>query len=218
MTGARLLPAVILSLCLAACADSTAMTFATLAWNVAVKPPTSVTLEDASAVPYASIGVQVGSSNQFIMPLATDLDGKQEWMNQKLLVATRNGRIVQTAGMPFNLGRLEQVAHAPAPGTAIGAPVPNTRYSLYFDLVDLNLFAIEAACTATDRGLEQVDILGGEIPARHIVEDCDMHALDWSFENDFWTDPNTGFVWKSVQNVHPKLAAVTIMVLRPPSS
>ena len=43
-----------------------------------------------------------------------------------------------------------------------------------------------------------------------------MTPEGWSFENLFWVDPQTGFVWRSVQHIAPGVAPIEIDVLRPP--
>ena len=99
-----------------------------------------------------------------------------------------------------------------------GAPSLGTDYSLVIDFQDLSLIGAGAACRSSDTGEETIEILGTSLTTRHIVEDCEIAVIDWSFENEFWVDPDTGFVWQSSQYVHPKLSPLTFRVLRPPQS
>ena len=102
-----------------------------------------------------------------------------------------------------------------APG---GAPPLETDYSLVVDYQDLRLIGAGADCRSSDMGEEAIEILGTSLTTRHVVENCEIRVIDWSFENEFWVDPDTGFVWQSSQYVHPKLSPLTFRVLRPPQS
>ena len=64
------------------------------------------------------------------------------------------------------------------------------------------------------KGPETIEILGTKIATRHHVESCEAEQLDWSFENEFWIDPKSGFVWQSEQSIHPRSADLNLTVFR----
>jgi hypothetical protein len=88
-----------------------------------------------------------------------------------------------------------------------------TSYSL--DFPDMGVFGAVAQCTNQDQGEETVTILGGDIATRHVVEHCSVPVMRWSFDNDYWQDPRTGYVWRSRQYVHPKSPPIVLEVFRP---
>jgi len=143
---------------------------------------------------------------------------RQEWYARSQMLAMNNGRIVQSQGFPYNLSRLEVRRADGSTLTTGGTPPPGTEYSLVMDFQDLSLVGAGAACRSSDMGQETIEILGTALTTRHVVEDCKIAVIDWSFENEFWVDPDTGFVWQSSQYVHPKLSRLTFRVLRPPQS
>ena len=49
----------------------------------------------------------------------------------------------------------------------------------------------------------------------HTVEENRIEVDDWDFENRYWVDPETGFVWVSEQHVNPDLDPLQISVLKP---
>src|SRR5258706_98771 len=53
------------------------------------------------------------------------------------------------------------------------------------------------------------------VPVRHIVEHCTVDALRWSFDNEYWEDRMSGYVWRSSQHIHPKSPPLILEVLRP---
>jgi hypothetical protein len=70
-------------------------------------------------------------------------------------------------------------------------------------------------CKDRDVGAERIVVVGDAHDTRHLVEDCSSPELDWNFSNEFWKDPDTGFVWRSIQYVHPGLDPITLETLRP---
>jgi hypothetical protein len=170
-----------------------------------------ITREQAADVPYASLGAQVGDGgNQGLLVLGTNTGTQAEWYSGDLvMIRTRAGRIVRTAGLPYDLGGLEV---RPVNGAAAqrGATV-----SLFFDFPDYGVFGAIGTCTERDAGPEIVTILGTQISTRRYIEDCEVESLDWAFDNEFWKDPATGYVWRSRQSIHPRSAPITIEVFRP---
>lgn len=192
--------------------------YVSLAWRLVTGQGGEVSRDQAGAIPFASLGVAIGRNDEGLMVLGLDEGERQEWYARTQMLATTNGRIIQSQGFPYNLSRLEVRS---GDGTTIpsgGPPPVGTNYSLVADYRDLSLIGASASCRSTDEGEESIEILGTSLTTRHVVEDCRIAVIDWSFENEFWVDPDSGFVWRSSQYVHPKLPRVTFRVLRPPQS
>jgi len=169
-----------------------------------------ISRERAGAVPYATMGLALGSNPELLLVLGTATADQQEWFaGESIFVATRRGHIIRTAGLPYDLGGIRSLSAntaAPGGGTA----------SLYLvDFPDLGVFGAPLQCSSKVVGEESVEILGAAIPTRHIIENCELTALKWNFENHFWQDPMTGAMWRSSQYVHPKSPPVILEVLRP---
>ena len=64
-------------------------------------------------------------------------------------------------------------------------------------------------------GDDSIEIFGSRIPTRHIVEHCIVQVLRWNFDNEFWQDRTSGYVWRSSQHIHPKSPPLILEVLRP---
>lgn len=170
----------------------------------------SVSLREAAAVPYASIGVRLGDSSEAMLILASDMGESQLWTSSThVALTTRNGRIVRTAGLTHNLGGWTSLPARQDDPSVV-------RWQA--DLPDLGLYSVLITCRRQDAGPEAITILGKKLRTRRIEETCsaDDNVLDWSFRNTYWTDPENGFVWRSIQHVNPKLDAIEIEVLRPP--
>lgn len=170
----------------------------------------SVTRRQAASVPFATIGVRYGSSGEAMLVLATKTTEESEWLaGTQISLITRDGHVVRTVGLPRNLTGLQ----GPIPDT--GSDAKTGAYHYLYDFADRRVFGVIAECTQRDAGPEQITIIGGTHQTRHIVESCHAPLFDWDFDNDYWRDAATGYVWKSVQNIHPDGDPVSTEVLRP---
>ena len=169
----------------------------------------SVSRERAAAVPYATIGVRLGSSDELLFVLASKAGEDLVWRGgPQLAITTRNGRIVRTAGFVHNLSGFQTTTTSGLPG---GKRHDGPTY--LYDYADQSRFGIAVGCTVRDLGPERITIIGVSVDTNHLAEDCNSPQLGWSFRNEFWRDAK-GFVWKSKQYVAPELGAFTFEILR----
>ena len=172
-----------------------------------------VTLEEASSVPYASMGVRLGGGAETMIILAGDAGGQRLWTSSaKIAITTSDGRIVRTAGFEHNLGGYE-----PRGETQSEGGVRIVRWQA--DFPDLNLYSVPITCQDRQAGNETIVLLGADIRTKRIEETCATAGgrIDWSFRNTYWVDPDSGFIWRSIQHVHPQLDAIESEILRPPA-
>jgi hypothetical protein len=163
-----------------------------------------------AAVPFATLGVRLGSSGQAMFVLESKSGEKLEWVGgTQFAIATRDGRILRTVGFVHNLSGFREDTSASPHDT-----IP-TKRDFRYDLADMNAYNVFVHCNDQDAGPEQVTIIGETHKVRHVIEDCEAPEIAWSFRNEFWRDAATGAVWRSVQYVHPGLDPVTLETLRP---
>jgi hypothetical protein len=164
----------------------------------------------AAAIPYASLGLQVGDGDQGLLVLGTAAPPNLEWYGgEDIMVRTRDGRIVRTAGLPYDLGGLdlEPLANAGAAGGA--------GHRMRYDFPDLGIFGAVGECLPQTTRPETIQILGASIATQHVTEQCSVPALKWRFDVEFWRDATSQYVWRSRQRIHPKLPPVTLETFRP---
>jgi group 4 capsule polysaccharide lipoprotein GfcB/YjbF len=176
--------------------------------------PDTVSLEQASAVPYATIGVRVNDEPQMMLVLAADEAGDHLWTSKaRAAVTTRYGRVVRTSGLPVNIDGVNYNGEDPVQTVArSGQATESMRTS---DFWDLNRFSIPLRCVTESRGADHVTILGKSIATVRVDQTCESPSIDWSFTDSFWVG-TSGLVWKSIQHYHPNAAPIEIEVLRPP--
>ncbi len=168
--------------------------------------PVEVPRDQVAAIPYATLGIQLGSSDQAMFVLEGKSGDDLQWVGgTQFAITTRGGRILRTAGFKYNLTGLQRTESAGSLGSR------EYRY----DLADMNDYGIVVRCALRDSGAERIVILGDAHDTHHLIEDCTAAELDWSFTNEYWVNPASGFVWQSVQNIHPGLDPITLVTFRP---
>ncbi len=177
--------------------------------------PGAVSMQQAAANPYASIGVRIGDSSQAMLVLASSTNGDLLWVaGRRVAITTRNGRVVRTAGLAHNLaGWVASNSLSPPDPAQIHGSV---RWTV--DLSDPPYDSIQVNCQRSPDNFEGIILLGKTIRALKISERCEAPQIGWSFTNTYWTNPSDGFVWRSIQNIHPDLDPLDIEVLRPPAN
>jgi hypothetical protein len=198
---------------LAACADSDVLQVGDFVLNSFDKTAQKVPRERAAGIPYATMGLELGSSPQALLILGTIAENELDWFaGEQVFVRTRNGRVIRTAGLPYDLGGLRDLSADLARRGAARNSGPQ-QFSL--DFPDLGIFGATAQCSSKDMGDDNIEIFGSRILTRHIVEHCTVGAMRWNFDNEFWKDRTSGYVWRSSQHVHPNSPPLILEVLRP---
>ena len=174
-------------------------------------PPSSVTLQDAAKIPFATIGVRLGEGPQQILIMASDVPTQRLWTSPAhVAVVTDQGRVVRTSGFGQDLSWLE--FDGPHKN-----PVLNKSQLVKWivDFSDIRVYSTAVFCADSPIGEEVVTLLGSKIKTERIQEICSCQTLNWNFTNSYWID-DTGTVWKSIQNIHPDSPPLEIELLRPP--
>jgi len=198
---------------LAACQDPDVFKVGTILIDSITQTPEMIARDRVAAIPYATMGLQLGATPEVLLILGAQNASELDWYaGEDVFVRTRNGRVVRTVGLPYDLGGLRDVS-AVTNNASSGASPASAQYLL--DFPDLGVFGATAQCASKDMGDTRVQILGSELPARHVVEHCIIQTMRWNFNNEYWTDKVSGFVWRSRQYVHPELPPVNLEVFRP---
>lgn len=177
--------------------------------------PDSISREQASRVPYASVGVRVGDSAQTLLVLATKARETCLWTSAShIAVETQSGRITRTAGLAHNMSQtLNGGNDFLRSGTAYGSAT--CEYAV--DIPDRNVYQAPVRYEMKVASRDETIVLGGKLEVTHILEHGSCPLLDWEFENEYWLGLKSGFAWRSRQVVHPDLDPIEIVVFRPPA-
>jgi hypothetical protein len=176
-----------------------------------------ITMEQAANIPYSSLGYRIGSSAEGLLVLATDNSDTLLWTSSnRRALATRNGRIVKSANFGFDLTDTRLLSSDPFGAGPLTSKLDNYSVRRLCDFADISHFGNLVEGSISLNGKDTIEILGASLTVLTLVENCRSEDLDWRFKNIFWIDDATGFVWKSVQHIHPDLPPLTVEILRPP--
>jgi hypothetical protein len=175
----------------------------------------TITRNQAAAVPYASIGVRIGDSRQVLLALATRTRDVCLWTSSaRVAIETRSGRITRTAGMPHNMSQRLFGGVDPLQSGVAG---DHGHYEYLVDFPERNIYGASTLLVMDSPRPDEIDILGARLKLLHARERGSCSVLGWKFENEYWTDATSGFVWRSRQTIDPDLDQVEIVVFRPPA-
>ncbi|MDR3414453.1 MAG: YjbF family lipoprotein [Formivibrio sp.] len=172
-----------------------------------------VTLEQAAATPYASMGIRIGDGDERIVVLATNTEESLLWTSAAhISLSTRDGRIIRTVGFGHDLANFTLVTTALSRDGSV-----ETHWAA--DFPDIGAYSVPVTCESKSAGEETIDILGKALKTTRFVEHCSarVRASDWQFQNIYWKSPDSGFVWRAIQHVHPDLEALHTEIFRRPA-
>ncbi len=184
-------------------------------------PDVVVTRKQIQELPYASLGVRYGDSGRVLVVLASYNKRNLHWVSaDKNLLVTHKGHLIRTAGMDGNR-LLTRIVGGKAPFAGdgsgkglLGLTMPYT-YTQIVDMQPGDRFGVPIRCTIVHEGDETIEIVARRYETQRFREDCVSEVADWEFSNTYWADKNTGFIWRSEQQLLPEKPVFTIEVFKP---
>jgi len=179
-------------------------------------PLTAAQIHD---IPYATMGVRIGDYPRAVVVLAT-ADGRTlQWASSdRVTFVTRDGWLLRTHGLQRDLAATRWLASPdenPLRVFAQSGELPPRGVYREIDLghADEHGIAVESRFeTGKD---ETIVIQGREHATRRVDEIAIMRAWRWETRNSFWIDPQSGRVWRSVQQYCPEMPRIELDVLKP---
>jgi hypothetical protein len=169
--------------------------------------------EDVAKFPAASIAARLGGGREVLI-LLDRIEGRDYfWLSTDyVMLVTRGGRLMQTAGFANDLARTTLPAPDPVDGGLLGADRQNS-----LRLLDYEDFGTGVPATSKYRVVKKdpLTIIGSTIPTVRVIERVQIRPLKWYFTNTYWVHEETGQVWRSRQRFHPDHPALTITTMRP---
>lgn len=172
--------------------------------------------EQATALPYATFGAKIGNSPRSLVVLGKVEGNTLHWFSaDKATFITRGGRLVKTVGLPTNTVATMFVTDDPVLAQAVPPYAQPKSVRRVVDLSPQHRFGITLTCHLSTIGPTTVVSLGQRHDTINYREECAAEGFDWRFENQFWADKATGFIWQSRQHYAPGLPPLEYTVLKP---
>tara|TARA_Y100001935_G_scaffold184600_1_gene153194 strand:+ start:5967 stop:6620 length:654 start_codon:yes stop_codon:yes gene_type:complete len=161
-------------------------------------------------IPYASILLRVGSSQEALLILESRINDSNIWISSdQIYIEEREGRVVKTAGLFNNLNGIFGNL------SFIDTEEGNTEYRVYYySFSNPNLENLEVFIKQTFIGKETIPLRSGERILNRYEEEFDSPSIGWKGKNIFWTD-NKKKVIKSLQSITPKIQKLSIEEAKP---
>lgn len=177
-------------------------------------PAPPLTREQVAKYASASISVHMSGSSGEAMVLLNRIEGRDLfWLtSDRILLVTRGGRLMQTAGLSVNLAHTVLTESDPVDGGLLSADRKRTQRDLDYDDYGMGL---EARSRFYVQRKDPITVLGSTLPTVRVIEEAHVKALKWYFTNTYWVHGETGAVWRSRQHFHPDSSAIVLTTLRP---
>ena len=180
-------------------------------------PELNITREIVENIPYASALLKIGKGTQGLVILERVENNNYAWVSKdNVYIVTRDGRIVRSLGLLNNLTKITSINQSFK--DLITKPNPVTEHYSYYSFEDPLLLNLKVSVSITNKGFQEIEILGKRMKLILIEESITSELIGWKEKNKFWVDPEDYFVWKSIQNISPKLPVFNVQVTKRPAS
>lgn len=129
-------------------------------------------------------------------------------------VIMRGGLVTGLQGFRFDLSSVKTQRDDPVVHQTPVADWPSSFYRNYqFSQKSIPDFQISVRCRIAPAGRETIVVIEKPHEVTRLQEECANDRR--KFVNVYWADERTGFIWKSVQWIGPRIQPLTIEVVRP---
>ena len=176
----------------------------------------NITRDLVKSIPYASAKLKIGKGSSGLLILESIKDNQKTWVSaDNILLLTRDGRIIRTLGLINNLTSYQSVSQSFK--DLLSNPNPLLNYYSYYSYDEPSLLNLEIEVSLLVKGPEDIEILG-RVRSLVLVEELITNKeINWTRRNKYWVDPDTFFVWKSIQHISPKLPKFVFEVTKKPA-
>jgi Protein of unknown function (DUF2886). len=169
------------------------------------------------ALPYATLGVQVGDTARAVLVLATISGTRLTWMSaDRIRFVTDHGRLEATDGLKRDLVATHWLTADPLadPSTLASGQAQGRRTVELREHGEVSS-GIEVRSRFEAAGEQTLKILDRSHDTRHFVEHVDVPSWRWSWRNHFWLAADSGRVLASRQQYCPEVPPIHFQVLKP---
>ena len=162
-------------------------------------------------IPYASIKVRIGNGPEALMILQRANGEEYTWVSaDEAYIVIKNGKIIKTQGLPNNLfERLTSFRSWKE------INYKDEEFVTYFSFRNPELNNLEVSSQYSNEGKIELQLTFDKKELLLINESILAKSIGWKKTNSYWLDENN-FVWKSIQNISPRLPPIYYEVTKKP--
>mgnify|MGYP001233941649 CR=1 FL=1 len=162
------------------------------------------------SIPYASMIVKIGNGPSGLMILQSKTNDKYTWVSADgVYLVIQEGRIIQSQGLSNNLD--ENINSFKGWETEF----KNKQYTSYSSFDEPVLRNLKILSIFNTVGLVKVDLQLQVLNLKLVEEKIIAPRVGWEKINKYWMDENN-FVWKSNQNISPRLPKISYVITKKP--
>jgi len=195
--------------------SSSYLTIFSLVGDSLFEKENGISPEVIESIPYASSLINFKKSPKSLIILQSKQKDTYTWVssdNRHFL--TKDGRVVGTMGLPNDLYKINR------PNISFKEMLNKVglmNYVAYYSFKKPSLNNLRVEISVKVIGNEKINIFREEKDLILVEERLFSKKINWKRTNRFWIDPKTYFVWKSEQNISPKLPMLTVEITKKPA-
>lgn len=169
-----------------------------------------------SDLPYATMRARIGNGPPVLVVLNTARNNNLIWLTgDNISLVTRAGRIVTVIGIPKAVVETAYLTPDPlADRPHLIRDAVNFSHTLTIaEKTQRKTYTIDS--TVELAGEETIEILELTFDTFVLRERCEARYANWQFENYYWVDRQTGFVWRSRQYISREFRPISTEILKP---
>ena len=176
----------------------------------------NITRDLVKKIPYASAKLKIGRGSSGLLILESIKGNQTTWVSaDNVLLLVRDGRIIRTLGLINNLTSYQSVDQSFKDLLSNSDSLLN--YYSYYSYDEPLLHNLRVEVSLSIKGTQDLELLG-KVRSLVLVEELvTSKEINWTKKNKYWIDPDTFFVWKSIQYISPKLPKFVFEVTKKPA-
>ncbi|MCE0493798.1 YjbF family lipoprotein [Vibrio salinus] len=209
-----------LLLCLSGCSQNTQDLSDTMKSAFIGPIDTNISPTKIYTIPYASMLTRLGDNPEALLIL-TWVEGKSsphtlKWLSaSKELIATKSGRVIKTVNL--KAGNLISLRSSRPDPLSLNLTKANTPKEWHYQIswqpgYHSNYQAISKFMV---KDIEEKEILTKAKSLLHVVEQVTIPALNSTYQNDYWLNPQNGHVEISKQYLFPGSKKIMLSIAKP---
>lgn len=178
------------------------------------KQDKDISKEVVNSVPYASMQVRLGNSDNALIVLEEDRGNFLKWTSSNLLkIYTQEGLIVKFSGLDNSLDLIELDREHPII-TKNFSDIDKRTFTSFYSFKNPNLYRLPVQTEITFLGEEEIVVLDEKIKTKKYQEKSLKNLINWRFKNTYWIKEDGFSLIKASQSVTPKTPKVHYMKLK----
>ena len=166
-------------------------------------------------IPYATLRMKIGKGPAGLLILESIDQDKYTWVSaDNIYITTRGGRIIRAEGLNNNLVDFD--SSEPSFKELIDGDYIQSQFRM-ISLDNPSVFNMKLKVSYKRVGFEEVIILDKKRELILIEETIENSYIRWKYNNKYWVDKNTGYVWQSIQEIAPNIPPIFIQITKKPS-